>query len=208
MDFALSPVETIDNTVTAAIAIRQSASWIIAAVAWLSWDWVMSMGDEMQLICRSNGWFRWLYVFIRYVPLLGAIALFSLYVVEPKTAVTCDTMALMEGLLVGGVIVGEKVVLLVRVYILFNRRRTVLRALLGLFVVCTFATFIGMCFTAVQLEYDDSRLCLITSGTDAMLLVWLTPMAFETVLFAMTMWKFWQSRREGLGNRPTLDALV
>ncbi len=33
-------------------------------------------------------------------------------------------------------------------------------------------------------------------------------MAFETVLFAMTMWKFWQSRREGLGNRPTLDALV
>ena len=24
----------------------------------------------------------------------------------------------------------------------------------------------------------------------------------------MTMWKFWQSRREALGNRPILDALV
>ncbi len=178
-------------------------------------------------------------------------ALFSwLYVVEPKTAVTCDKMALIEGLLVGCVIVGEEVVLLVRgsrsphvgmdvestdlrvltVHILFNRRRAVLRALLGLFTACTLATLIGMYFTAVQVEYDD--LCLITSGTYAMLLVWcvrsargdrasgiltdpnrrnahrLTPVAFETVLFAMTMWKFWQSRREGLGKRPTLDALV
>ncbi|TFK89658.1 hypothetical protein K466DRAFT_16496 [Polyporus arcularius HHB13444] len=206
MDFALSPIATIENTVTAAMDIRQSASWV--AVAWLSWDWVISMGDEMQLIWRrSNGWFRWLYVFIRYVPLLGEIALFAwLYVVEPKTAVTCDKMALVEGLLVGCVIVGEEVVLLVRVYILFNRRRAVLRALLGLFMACTLATLIGMYFTAIQVKYDD--LCLITSGTYAMLLVWLTPVFFETVLFAMTMWKFWQSRREALGERPTLDALV
>ncbi|RDX54643.1 hypothetical protein OH76DRAFT_1469309 [Lentinus brumalis] len=228
MDFALSPIATIESTVTAAMDIRQSASWVVAAVAWLSWDWVISMGDEMQLIWRrSNGWFRWLYVFIRYVPLLGEIALFAwLYVVEPKTAVTCDKMALVEGLLVGCVIVGEEVVLLVRgsrsphvgmdvesadlrvwvVHILFNKRRAVLRALLGLFMACTLATLIGMYFTAIQVKYDD--LCLITSGTYAMLLVWLTPVFFETVLFAMTMWKFWQSRREGLGKRPILDALV
>ncbi len=149
---------------------------------------------------------------------------------EPKTAVTCDKMALIEGLLVGCVIVGEEVVLRVRgsrnlppvmdvdstnlclliVHILFNRRRTVLRALLGLFMACTLATLVGMYFAAVGLKYND--LCLIASGTYAMLLVWcvhsarggpsgiltdpgrrkahrLTPMAFETVLFAMTMWK-------------------
>ncbi|KAI0711144.1 hypothetical protein C8T65DRAFT_829462 [Cerioporus squamosus] len=208
MVFALPPIATIESTVIAAEYIRQSASWVVAAIAWLSWNWVICIGDEVQYIWRRpNGWFNWLYVFIRYVPLLGEIALFSwLYVVEPKTAVTCDKMALVEGLLVGCVIIGEEVVLLVRVHILFNRSRAVLRALLVLFVACTLATLIGMYFTAVQVQYDD--LCLITSGTNAMLAVWLTPVAFETVLFAMTMWKFWQSRREGLGKRPILDALV
>ncbi|RPD65646.1 hypothetical protein L226DRAFT_567147 [Lentinus tigrinus ALCF2SS1-7] len=208
MQFAHSLITTTEDPVAAAMDIRQSTCGVVAALTWLSWDWIICIGDETQLIWqRSNGWFRWLYVFIRYVPWLGAIATFSwLWIVQQrKTAETCNTMALVEAILVGCVIVGEEVVLLVRVHILYDRRPAILRPLLVLFAACVIATMIGMYFTAVQVGYND--LCLITTKSNAMLGVWLIPVFFETVLFAMTMWKFWQSRREGL-KRPILDALV
>ena len=55
-------------------------------------------------------------------------------------------------------------------YILFDRHPVVLRLLLVLFGACTIGTMVGMYFTAVQVEYNN--LCLIASGTNAMLSVW------------------------------------
>ena len=110
------------------------------------------------------------------------------------------------------------------VYVLYDRRLGVLVLLLALLAASVGAMTVGMSMASERFGYDGS--CLVTAGTNLMLVVWyvnwvqcsetrvdaeprrLSPMAFETVLFAMTVAKFKQSRGEGLGRRPILDTMV
>ncbi|KAI0746915.1 hypothetical protein C8Q80DRAFT_806462 [Daedaleopsis nitida] len=194
------------------VAVIQATnfSWV-AALTWLVWDWALAGSDEVHLIWhRHNGWFRWLYVFIRYVPMVGAFTIFTTLsspTEQPRVPwKMCDLTTTIESVFLGCVIVSVEIILLLRVYVLYDRQRKVLIFLLALCAASIVSAAVTMSFASDHIEYN--QWCLVTSSSQTMLAVWLPPAAFETILFVMTMKVFGQSRRDGLGKRPILDTIV
>ncbi|KAI0646458.1 hypothetical protein C8Q79DRAFT_1010084 [Trametes meyenii] len=182
------------DVVPTAATIRTTGLSSAMALTFLAWDIFTSFSDEVQLIWQaSNGWFRWLYAFIRYVPLLTEIG-------------RCAGGTLTEAVLMEFIIVAVEVVLLIRVYALYGRSKRVLLALLTGLAGSVCVTVFGMYFAANGFVYDGQ--CLVAASTRIVLIVWLSPVAFELVLLGLSLFKFGESRRQGLGKRPILDTLI
>ena len=115
------------------------------------------------------------------------------------------------------------------VHALYSRSRLVLLGLLAGLAAAVCATFCGMWFAMGDFIYDAE--CFASSSPKLMPLVWsvaalhvferrdslgagnmcndrLSPVAFEAALFIMTLVKFQESRRFGLGRRPILDTIM
>ncbi|TBU61168.1 hypothetical protein BD310DRAFT_921640, partial [Dichomitus squalens] len=92
--------------------------------------------ETCHTIRKPNGWFRWLYIFIRYFPLAVEATLTGLFahtgLQTHRPWRICDIEVTVEGVLLELVILSVQVILLVRVYILYNRRKVVLVVLLAL----------------------------------------------------------------------------
>ncbi|KAI0659270.1 hypothetical protein C8Q70DRAFT_130608 [Cubamyces menziesii] len=182
-----------------------------AAMTFSVWDILLSFSDEIQLIWQpTNGWLRWLYAFIRYFPLIGEAALYTYFdnPVRPHefTVYECDASTLAESILLECVTIAVETVLLMRVHALYSRSRLVLLGLLAGLAATVCATFCGMWFAMGGFIYDAE--CFASSSPKLMPLVWLSPVAFEAALFIMTLVKFQESRRFGLGRRPILDTIM
>ncbi|RPD78968.1 hypothetical protein L226DRAFT_520054 [Lentinus tigrinus ALCF2SS1-7] len=142
---------------------------------------------------RRNGWFRWLYTFIGYFPLSGEVAFFAYFHAQPAGsgsigAATCNIMSSIESILTGiSVILSVEVVILIRAWILYDRKWPVLAFLVAGLLASFVAATIGMHVSDKHWSYDQH--CIVTSsGTSwAMIVVWAAPMAFETALFSMTL---------------------
>ncbi|KAL1943890.1 hypothetical protein VTO73DRAFT_3708 [Trametes versicolor] len=181
-----------------------------AALTFLAWDVCISFSLEVRLIWgRPNGYLRWLYAFIRYLPLFAEMVFFVYFVFPGPTTISagklCRANTVASAIVLECTIVAVELVLLVRVHALYNRSRVVLVALLAGFAASFCATFFGMYSAADHLQFDEQ--CLISSAPRIMILVWLSPVAFDAFMFALTMLKFRQSRREGL-RRPILNTMV
>ncbi|KAI0336831.1 hypothetical protein GY45DRAFT_1357718 [Cubamyces sp. BRFM 1775] len=122
------------------------------------------------------------------------------------TVYDCDASTLAESILLECIIIAVETVLLMRVLALYSRSRLVLLGLLAGLFGSACATFCGMWYTMSGFIYDAE--CYASSSPDIMLLVWLSPVAFESALFIMTLVKFRESRRFGLGKRPILDTIM
>ncbi|KAI0635291.1 hypothetical protein C8Q77DRAFT_1255173 [Trametes polyzona] len=193
----------------------------------VAWDFLISFSDEVQLIwSQSTRCARWMYAFIRFVPLLaemyvallptrcvsfndsrGFLAYFAVPPPAPGAqAKACTANTLASTAVLECIVVAVELILLARVHALYGRSRRVLAALLAGFAISVCMTLFGIYYAAKGLRFDEQ--CLISSSPRIMLLVWLSPIVFEAGLFMLTMAKFRESRREGLGRRPLLEAIV
>ncbi|KAH9896981.1 hypothetical protein C8Q73DRAFT_436462 [Cubamyces lactineus] len=201
----------------------------VAAIAFATWDLALSISDEVDLIWRTPGkWSKSLYICTRYVPWLGEIALYA-YLTDSNrelrlTVEQCAMSDLVEAIVLGSVIVIVEVVLLIRgesprwvqhiryslrsttVYALYERSRPVLLGLLGGFATHICVTACGVLYTMKEFDYNIE--CLSSTAPRIVLLMWLSPMAFETALFVMTVIKFWENRRCPLRKRPILYTII
>ncbi|KAI0674431.1 hypothetical protein C8Q78DRAFT_1076073 [Trametes maxima] len=176
----------------------------------MAWDVLISFSEEVEFVWQKpNGWLRWLYVFLRYVLLLVAIALFGYFSVpgrKPSTNVQCNFNTLVEAIALASAVIAVQIVLIVRVYALYNRSRTLLLSLMVGCAASLCASILGSYFASSKFRYDGQ--CLLTSAPPTMLLAWLSPTALEFALFVLTLVKFRESRREGLGKLPILETMV
>ncbi|KAI0336832.1 hypothetical protein GY45DRAFT_1315510 [Cubamyces sp. BRFM 1775] len=150
--------------------------WSIAAVAFATWDLLLTLSDEVELIWRIPGiLLKSLYVCIRYVPLFGGIALFTYYSDSDRelrlTITECAFSTLAEAIFLGCVIVIVEVILLIRVHALYNRSRPVLLGLLGGFAMNICATAFGVLYSMKGFDYKVE--CLSSTPPRIILLVWL-----------------------------------
>ncbi|KAI0367237.1 hypothetical protein BV20DRAFT_1055033 [Pilatotrama ljubarskyi] len=183
-------------------------------MTFLTWDFVISFPEEVQYVWQQpNGWIRWLYAYIRYMPLFAEVGTFAYFAVEAKTGPAdftggqCNANTVAASAILHSVIIGVEIVLLVRVHALYNRSRSVTFALVAGFAASLCASLLGIYFALRQLRYDGR--CLVSSAPRIMLLAWLSPVMFETFLFMLTMAKFRESRLEGTGGkRPILNTIV
>ncbi|KAI0349764.1 hypothetical protein OH77DRAFT_1525406 [Trametes cingulata] len=200
----------IDYTVSTG---ESTGYYSVAAMTFLTWDLIVSFAEEVNLVWqRPNGWSRWLYAFIRYVPLLAETGFFAYFAVQARSLPDfsggqCNATVLTASVVLHSVIVGVEVVLLVRVHALYDRSRNMTFALVAAFATSLSASILGIYFALRRLSYDGQ--CLVSSAPRIMLLAWLSPVVFETFLFILTMMKFRESRLEGLSDkRPLLNTIV
>jgi len=186
----------------------------LAAVALLVWDTIIHFGDEVELIWKfSNGWFRWLYCFVRYFPLAVELALWAMYNSEHQlysdgntSNSTCENSSAIESGLLEAVVLAVEIVLIVRVYVLYDRSKRMLGVILALFATSVALAIVGMILASNNMHFDG--LCIMTSPSYMLIASWLAPVAFETLLFILTLVKFAESARAYLGHRPILHVIV
>ncbi|RPD65624.1 hypothetical protein L226DRAFT_237198 [Lentinus tigrinus ALCF2SS1-7] len=165
-----------------------------AATAFLVWDMLIHLDEEVEYIWRGpHSWVKWAYVFIRHVPylvqcsiLVGLVAMAAkghVYEMVQCKAWIAYQLGANEVLTVV-----VEIILIVRIYAMYNRNWIVTTAVYVLFV----AEIVAMC-TILALtvpKFEFTRQCLITSTPNLFLSYWTISLAFETVLFLLTLYKF------------------
>ncbi|KAI0646419.1 hypothetical protein C8Q79DRAFT_668619 [Trametes meyenii] len=217
-----------DDIVDRASTQQATGFACVASITFMAWDALISFSEEVEFVWQKpNGWLRWLYVFLRYGLLLVAIALFSYFSVpgrKPSTNAQCNFNTLIEAIVLASAVIAVQIVLIIRgtslehrldilfteahatVYALYNRSRKLLLSLIVGCAASLCASILGSSFASGKFRYDGQ--CLLTSAPPTMLLAWLSPTALEFALFVLTLAKFRESRREGLGRLPILETMV
>ncbi|OBZ78428.1 hypothetical protein A0H81_02392 [Grifola frondosa] len=195
----------------AAAGIEVTGLVSFAALTFVAWDAVLGIADEVEFIWqRQNGWMRWLYCFIRYFPIISEVGLLTLLVQPNKTpnisTFICTTSTIVDHILLESMILAVEIILIIRIYVLYNRSRRVLIAILGLFAASIVVTFVGVHIASSRLLYDEQ--CFVSSAPTIFIAAWVAPAIFDTVLCILILMKFGESWREGLGKSPILNIIV
>ncbi|KAI0674463.1 hypothetical protein C8Q78DRAFT_596346 [Trametes maxima] len=207
-----------DDVVRGVIMQRATDYTCLASITFMMWDILISLPSEITLVWQKpKGWLRFLYVFIRYVPLLSAITSFIYFSFPGRGKSTneqCQVNSIVEEVVLACVVVTVHVILIplikwhVPVYALYNRSRILLRVLAVGCAITLCASLLGEYFASSSYKYGGT--CLLVSAPRTMLpgLAWLSPATFDLILFILTLIKFYESRREGLSRLPILDTIM
>ncbi|KZT73899.1 hypothetical protein DAEQUDRAFT_808066 [Daedalea quercina L-15889] len=181
----------------------------VAALTMLAWDLFVSLDDEIEYVWRwPRSWLKGIYCFIRYVPLFGETAFFSLRqwfkrreLVRPST---CLNMDIAEYFVLQAVAAAVGVISVLRVWILYDRKKWLLALLSPFFVGCAAVSITSI--AKYREEYTFTGSCLTTYEPDPVLIGWTIPVAFEFTLFVLVFYKFVQNirARSPLAGQPVL----
>ncbi|KAI0691687.1 hypothetical protein C8Q76DRAFT_634755 [Earliella scabrosa] len=183
----------------------------VACVTVLTWDVLIMFSDEIELVWR-RAWTpaKVMYLIARYMPWLVQLALLAI-TVNGTTGLTftseqCATWQVVQGVLLQLIVTTVDVILIARVYALFSRNRALLLVLGSLFL----AEVISLCYILVvvtpRLTFNDE--CYVTSSPAIFQYYWIISLAFETVLFALTMAKFLDVVKQGWGMGPIMQQFI
>jgi len=151
-----------------------------------------------------------LYVFARYLPFAFQLALLALNV-DGTTGLfwsrtDCYRWTIVQAVILQLIITVVDVILMARVYALFERNRNLLTAM----VIC-YVSEIGymsyvLSFVTPRLSFNDE--CFVVASPSLFTYYWVASLAFETILFLLTLWKFVAAIKKGWGSRPIMQQFV
>ncbi|TBU43452.1 hypothetical protein BD309DRAFT_960631 [Dichomitus squalens] len=183
----------------------------VACVALLTWDVVITLSDEVELIWKR----RWtaakvMYLIARYLPWLVQLALLAINVNGTTglsfTSGQCAAWQIVQGTLLQAIVTSVDVILIIRVYALYHRNRILLIGLGSLFS----AEVASLCYILVKvtprLTYNDE--CYVVSSPSIFQYYWVVSLAFETLLFTLTIGKFLDGVRQGWGRAVMVQQFV
>ncbi|KAI0777777.1 hypothetical protein BD413DRAFT_188667 [Trametes elegans] len=162
-----------------------------AAIAFLVWDMLISFDREVEYIWRGpNGWVKWTFLLVRHVPYLlqGTVLTLVALVGHTWRSSQCRAWIAYQLISIEVLVVVVEVLLIVRVYAMYNRNRAVLILVLSLFVGEIVAMCTILALSIPKISYTAG--CLITSAPRIFPTYWTISLAFETTLFALTLLKF------------------
>ncbi|EIW57032.1 uncharacterized protein TRAVEDRAFT_30265 [Trametes versicolor FP-101664 SS1] len=193
----------------------------VACVTVLTWDVLVMLSEEVELIWK-RAWTpaKTMYLIARYIPWLVQLALLSINVNGSTglefTDRQCAAWQVVQGVLLQVIVTTVDVILITRVYALYSRSRVLLGILGSLFVAeLTFLCYV-LAVVTPRLTYDDE--CYVTSSPAIFQYYWcassppvpfsIVSLLFETILFALTMFRFCEAVRQGWGRGPVLQQFV
>ncbi|KAI9061880.1 hypothetical protein FKP32DRAFT_1594083 [Trametes sanguinea] len=183
----------------------------VACATVLTWDVLIMLSQEVELIWK-RAWTpaKCMYFVARYVPWLVQLALLAINVNGSTglkyTFHQCFAWQVVQGVLLQIIVTTVDVILITRVYALYSRSRILLGFLGSLFVAeVTFLCYVLGVVTP-RLTYDDE--CYVTSSPAIFQYYWIVSLIFETILFALTLYKFAEAVRQGWGNGPVMQQFV
>ncbi|GJE98011.1 hypothetical protein PsYK624_142330 [Phanerochaete sordida] len=177
-------------------------------VTWLVWDTVIHLDVEIDSIWRRpRTWVKFLYFFIRYTPIIHTLALvIALGHNHRYSDATCKGWIFYELIYMEVLTLAVEIVLVMRLYALYNANQLVLWAIILAFaaevavmVVCLCIVLPGMTFTPA---------CLVAHADGIFVAYWASSLAFETLLFLLTLVKFYHSVAHAFREQSILGVFL
>jgi len=194
------------------VAQTKSVSYSeVASVAVLTWDVLIGLSDEVELVWKKQ-WTaaKGLYLLARYLPWLFQLALLAINSDGTTglrfTTDQCEKWQVFQGVSLQVIVTTVDIVLIMRVYALYNRSRSLL-----IFMSLAFAAEIGylihnLVMVTPQLTFNDD--CFVTSSPPLFIVYWIVSLSFETLLFVLTLIKFFLAVKDGWGRRPVMKGFM
>ncbi|KAI0711163.1 hypothetical protein C8T65DRAFT_739556 [Cerioporus squamosus] len=156
----------------------------VAAMTFVLYDILLNLGDEVDMIWIS------LFMLIEH-----GIAW------TPKR---CMVMQVYQNIAIQSLTLAVELILLGRVYAMYSRNR-ILLYFLSTFLFVEVCCMVGVLSVTIP-EFRMTEGCIVTHTPRLFSFYWILPLAFETTLFALTLFKFATSvtDRSVLGRRHSI----
>ncbi|TCD61109.1 hypothetical protein EIP91_009027 [Steccherinum ochraceum] len=201
----------VESTAEVVAQTRDVSRSEMAAVTLLTYDIIITIGDEVEVIWKRQWTFaKCLYVAARYLPWIVQLALIAINA-DGSTGLffstaDCHRWIAIQGTILQLIITTVDVVLITRVYALYNRNLTLTGILVALFCVEISSLSYILSQVAPNLTFNDD--CFVIRSPKIFVYYWITSLVFETLLFLLTLYKFFQAVRTGWGRRPVMQQFV
>jgi len=163
---------------------------IVASFAFLVWDWIIHLGDEVECIWWSKtNWMTWMYLFLRYFPIMVECSLVIISNANPPMSI-CTHWHIYQATCFVLLTFGVEVVLVVRIYALYNRKKAVIIPVLVVWLIEAAAMILSMIFAVPRMTFFGP--CMIAYAPPCIMGYWMSATAFETILFILTLFRFFQ----------------
>ncbi|KAI0372049.1 hypothetical protein BV20DRAFT_139974 [Pilatotrama ljubarskyi] len=162
-----------------------------AATAFLVWDTLISLAEEAEYIWSGpSGWAKWIFLLIRHVPYLVQGTVLTLVAIPGHVwdSLACTAWITYQLAAIEALTIVVEIVLIIRVYAMYNRDRVVLALILMLFAGEIAAMCTILALSIPEITFNSQ--CVITSTPKAFPTYWIVSLAFETMLFLLTLIKF------------------
>ncbi|KAI0032022.1 hypothetical protein K488DRAFT_19590, partial [Vararia minispora EC-137] len=183
-----------------------------AATAFLVWDVLITLDDEVELIWSRPNAFRtkWLFLFVRWFAVFLQL---SLIFVGTDVAASlhyparaCTIWYVYQEAATQALIAAVEIVLMIRVQALYLRSRCVTYTLYALFAAENVGMIVALVRVVPGVEFDSA--CVVTRSPFGLVYFAAAFGAFETILFGLTLAKFVSALYHGWGDTPVLALLV
>ncbi|KDQ53247.1 hypothetical protein JAAARDRAFT_39629 [Jaapia argillacea MUCL 33604] len=199
------------DLVKAILETQQVNYCSLSSLAFLIWDVCITFGDEVNYIWRQSNRSptKWLFLFTRYVSLVGQIIRFlrslGFFLTPPLPRSTCLPWFTVTNLWGGLLITAVELIFGIRVYALYQSSRWIRNLLLFIFAGNFLFLIITLAVMIPKLQYSANCFPLTNADSSKFLRIWtVIPVSVQTVLMLLTLIKAIPSIRRSIRKTPLI----
>ncbi|KAG7087920.1 hypothetical protein E1B28_011968 [Marasmius oreades] len=202
------PLPSAVETAAGAQAVNRSA---VAALAFLFYDICLTFDEEVELFWPRNWtWMKFNFFFVRYVPLFVQIPLLFVGTeLTPQfhfTSHDCFIWQVYQAVASICIIMSCDFVLLSRIYALYFAKKHIQRLVYICYVLEISGMCVGLGLALPGVKFDER--CTVLLVPPGLLIYAGASIAFQALLFALTLYQFLSGLRMGWGNVPIVKLLM
>ncbi|KAF6748843.1 hypothetical protein DFP72DRAFT_554594 [Ephemerocybe angulata] len=180
-----------------------------AALAFLVYDIILTIPDEVQYVW-PNPWSisKFAFVFVRYFPPLLEVStqFYGAPLPLRYSKRGCYVWNVYQGLASILLVAAVDYILVLRIFALYSSNIHVKTMSAILYVLEITTMCIGIGLAIPKMVFDEH--CVVTSSSITMTIAGGCPIAYQVFLFALTIYKFYQSAKAGWGDVPILQLIM
>ncbi|KZT10321.1 uncharacterized protein LAESUDRAFT_673025 [Laetiporus sulphureus 93-53] len=183
-------------------------------MSFLVYDTLIHMGDEVEYIWRGRrSWIKYAYAFIRHVPYLAEVGLLEMIApshsqsAHPWRTEQCRIWLIFQLTLNETLTVIVEAVLIARIYAMFKDNMLIVATVLTLYLAEIISMITVIALSIPKMEISTSA-CLIIRTPPVWTSYWIISLSFETILFALTLFKSIGWRKYGSRSKESIMFLL
>ncbi|CAA7261274.1 unnamed protein product [Cyclocybe aegerita] len=202
------PQRSEDVLVTGAAHLLAGKYFQLAAFVMLAYDHFLTFPQEVERIwaMRFSG-ATLLFLLNRYVTPLQFIIIIHAFQDPIWSKKVCDNFVVFEGASTVAMVAVCELIMILRVYALYNRSNVVLTFLLLLWIAQISVSAVGLRTGFAVALPPELTGCILTGSSSIFPLVWVSPLVTDTCIFALTLWRT-RKYISRSGAAPTLHLFV
>ncbi|KAI0785100.1 hypothetical protein C8Q75DRAFT_807956 [Abortiporus biennis] len=190
-----------------------SARFGVSAFAFLLWDTIIHLSDEIEYIWKSpNSWVKFVYIFIRHFGLLSIGSLLVQALNENNhlgfTQSSCAAFIIYESVISEALVVAVELIFVVRIYAFYERSRFISIFIVFLFLAEIIATITTIIVSSPKEKFNVEIGCVVVYAPPSFNVVWIVSLIIQTILFLLTLVKYFQSVKGSLGRHTLLYVFI